>query len=57
MDSTMLPTGVPSVAFAYYCRLTEQVVEGCCQALLFWLYDTTTTLCVGQMKRFHLNGS
>lgn len=45
MDSTVLPTGVPSVFFAYYCRLTEQVVEDFCQPLLFWLYDTTTTLC------------
>lgn len=57
MDSTMLPTGVPSVFFAYYCRLTEQVVEVFCQPLLFWLYDTTTTLCVGKMKRLHLNAS
>ncbi len=53
----MLPTGVPSVFFAYYCRLTEQVVEDFCQPLLFWLYDTTTTLCVGKMKRLHLNAS
>ena len=53
----MLPTGVPLVTSAYPCQLTEQVVQDFCRPLLFWLYDTTTTLYAGKMKRLHLNAS